>query len=236
MKKLIYPLLLCMVLSLNNSCKMDNYEAPNVTLQGKITDTNGQGLQLEQGGSSARIKLEEISWSSSPTPLYLNFKVDGSYINSKLFAATYKITPVEGPFFQVAADTLKLTGSSTYDFSVVPYLDVTWVGDPIVTSDKKVAATFKFKRNAAPAGMSQPSLLDYQLFISTAQYVGNNNYDGSAVGPVVTVSNSMENQSINIISKTAMKYSTTYYVRIGVRVNDSFKKYNYTTIKTIVVP
>ena len=56
------------------------------------------------------------------------------------------------------------------------------------------------------------------------------------VASAVAATNLMENQELNITTKIAVKYSTTYYVRVGVRVSDSFKKYNYTDVKTVVVP
>src|SRR5690606_33928123 len=96
-----------------------------------------------------------------------------------------------------------------------------------------VMASFRFTRNAGPTAM--PDLLDYQLFISTTQYVGNNNFDGTRVGAAVAVSGELEGQEISIVTVAPMKYETTYYVRIGVRVNDSYKKYNYTDIKTVAV-
>lgn len=53
---------------------------------------------------------------------------------------------------------------------------------------------------------------------------------------MVAATAAMENQVLTITSSQPMKYATTYFVRVGVRVNDSFKKYNYTTIKTLNVP
>ncbi len=215
------------------SCEIDNYEGPDASLQGMIYDEHGEPLQLEHGQGAGRIRMEEISWSDNPVPQYLNVRIDGSYSNSKLFAGTYVATPVEGAFYPVTGDTIVLGGNTTHDFEVIPYLDIEWVSDPTVLPDGRVIASFRFVRNAGPAAL--PNLLDYQLFISTTKYVGNNNFDGTLVGPVVPVSNEQEGQELTIATVAPMKYETTYYVRIGVRVNDSYKKYNYTTIKTINV-
>lgn len=233
MKKIFFFLAIALMAG---ACEKDNYDAPNASLQGTLTDPNGVGLQIEPGASSTRIKMEEISWSSTPIPFYLNFMMDGSYTNSKVFAARYKITPVEGPFYPIVADTIDVKGSTTCNFTVTPYLNVSWVGTPTVETDKKITVKFKFTRNASPvAGVATPALLDYQLFISTTKFVGNNNADLNLVGPVVTATNVMEGQELTITTKTAVKYLTTYYVRVGVRVSDSFKKYNYTDVKTVIV-
>jgi hypothetical protein len=183
--------------------------------------------------------MDELSWSSTPIPFYLNVKQDGSYINNKVFAAQYRMTPIDGPFYPMAIESAPIVdvgGETTVDFTVVPYLNVEWVSEPALTVDKKITATFRFTRNPAPAGLTQPALTDYQLFISTTQYVGNNNFDATIVTAVKAVTNAQEAQDITIVSNSPMKYATTFYVRVGVRVNDSFKKYNYTDIKTVVAP
>lgn len=233
MKSFLYFLFIPVVLC---ACRIDNVDAPDATFEGQLVDAAGVGIQLEQGASSARLKLEELSWSNTPLPMYLNLKQDGSFINNKLFPGNYKVTPVEGPFYPVAEKVVDITGATRQDFTVTPYLNVDWVGEPTVNADKKLSVTFKFTGNPAPEGLTKPNPLDYQLFISTNQYVGNNNWDNTAVGAVVPVTVEKEGQQITIASSVAMKYSTIYYVRVGVRVNDAYKKYNYTTIKTVKVP
>jgi len=234
MKKIIFYILIALSVG---SCAIDNYDEPTASLQGILADANGTGLQIEPGNSSTRIKMEEVSWSSTPIPFYLNFKMDGTYINSKVFVARYAMTPVEGPFYPIIADTVEVNGNTTHNFKVTPYLNVSWVGTPIVEADKRITAKFKFTRNASPvAGVAIPNLLDYQLFISTTKFVGNNNADLNMVASAVAATNVMENQELSITTKIAVKYSTTYYVRVGVRVSDSFKKYNYTDVKTVIVP
>ncbi|GGM93559.1 hypothetical protein GCM10010967_28400 [Dyadobacter beijingensis] len=233
MKSILYILLIPVLLC---ACKIDDVDAPDSTFEGKLVDAGGNGIQLEQGASSARLKMEELSWSNAPLPLFLNLKQDGSFINNKLFAGNYRVTPVEGPFYPVAEKTVDIQGSTKLDFTVIPYLNVNWVGEPALNADKKLSVSFKFQSNPAPEGLNKPNPLDYQLFISTNQYVGNNNWDNTAVGAVVPVTAAREGENITITSSVPMKYSTTYYVRVGVRVNDTYKKYNYTTIKTVQVP
>jgi hypothetical protein len=161
-------------------------------------------------------------------------------MNSKIFAGNYRMLPIDGAFYPLTpandAQTVEVKEVTTVDFTVVPYLNVAWVSEPAVTTDNKITATFRFTRSAAPAGLTQPNLLDYQLFISTTQYVGNNNYDATLVTAVKPATNAMENQDVTIVSNAPMKYATKFFIRVGVRVNDSFRKYNYTDIKTVEVP
>lgn len=233
MKNTLYILLITF---LATACKIDNVATPEATVMGVIADAKGVPLQMEQGSSSGRIKMEELSWSDSPLPMYLNFKQDGSYVNHKIFAGNYRMTPVEGAFYPTTETIVDIKNSVTQNFTVIPYLNVDWVNEPILSADKKLTVSFKFTSNNGPTGVTKPKPLDYQLFISTNQYVGNNNWDNTAVGAVVPATVEMEGQTLKITSAVPMKYATKYFIRVGVRVNDTYKKYNYTTVKTIDVP
>jgi hypothetical protein len=237
MKKIAYYIFLSLMFFASHSCEIDNYGVPDATLQGKIIDTNGRPLQVQQGGGSLRLRLDELSWENS-LPLYFNMMQDGTFSNTKIFAATYRITPVEGPFYplNIEADgkVVEVKGTTTVDFTVTPYLNVEWVSEPSA-SDGIISASFRFTRNPSPNGTPRPNVKDYQLFISNTQYVGNNNYDATIVEGVRTVNNDSEGQTISIATKVKLKRAVKYWVRIGVRCDDSYSKYNYTDIKTVDV-
>ncbi len=243
MKRLYYFFTVIACLSLMYSCEKDNYDAPDAAIQGRILDQNGQPLQTEQGASNMRIKMEELSWQKgdedvSITPTYLNVKQEGTYINTKLFSGVYKMTPVEGPFFPYdeRGDTVTIAGSVTKDFTVIPYLQVEWVTEPYLDGSNYIKAAVRFTRNTKE-GVAQPNLNNAIFCIATTQYVGNNNYDSQLISGTVAISNSQEGQTINLSTSRAVKYTnTTYYVRVGICCSDSYKKYNYTDIKTVVVP
>ncbi len=237
MKKLIYTLGIMILLVSLSSCETDNYSAPDATVSGKILDHENNPMQLEQGGTGMVIRMFEEGFTT-PTPFDLNVMQDGTYINNKIFAAKYKMIPAFGPFYNLSDTiTVDIKGFVTVDFKVTPYLKVEWVTPPYATADGKIETKFKFTRIQPPAESNQkmPNLLDYQLFIGLTQYVGNNNFDNLVVNPAVSATNAMEGQTLTITSKTAMRFSRDYYVRVGVRVNDANKKYNYTDIKVVSV-
>jgi len=245
MKKIYYYVTIVTLLFLVASCEKDNFTGPNAAIQGRILDPNGTLLQTEQGSGNMRIKMEELSWQSgdstvSITPTYLNIKQDGSYINSKIFSGLYKMTPVEGAFYpyNIGGDTLDIQGSVSKDFAVVPYLNVQWVTEPHLdaAASNYISASIKFTRN--PNGSeAMPNLNNAIFCISTTEYVGNNNYDSQLIKGTVAVTNSQEGQTLTFTTTRAVKYTnTTYYVRIGVCCSDTYKKYNYTDVKTVVVP
>ena len=226
---------LCAV-SATVSCEIDTYDAPDAMIYGTVYDNEGNPLQTEQGSGGMVIRLLENGYEN-PDPFDLNMKQDGTYINHKVFAASYMAFPFGGPFYPVSAVEVEVKDRTRLDFTVTPYLKVEWVETPEVLADGRISASFSFTRMAPPQGSSEtmPDLLDCQLFISHTQYVGNNNYDNLVVDAAVSVSNNQEGSEITLVSKTPMKFSRDYFVRIGVRVNDANQKYNYTDIHKVTV-
>src|SRR5438034_6032153 len=90
MKNILYSLMGIAVLAIVSCKKLDNYAEPDATLTGRVVDIANKNalIQTEYGGGGTRIKLEELSWSDNPTPLYFNAMQDGTFNNTKLFAGT----------------------------------------------------------------------------------------------------------------------------------------------------
>jgi hypothetical protein len=224
------------------SCETDNYDAPDATIQGRILDPAGNPLQTEQGAGNMRIKMDELSWAKGDEsiailPRYLNMKQDGEYVNNKWFAGEYRMTPVEGPFYPYdeEGEIVQISGTTTQDFTVTPYLDIEWVKEPALTADNFIEASVRFKRNAK-AGAAMPDLNNAVFCIATTQYCGNNNKDSQLFNGTRAVTNGEEGAVIELKTSMAVKYTgTTYYVRAGICCNDTYKKYNYTGIRSVSV-
>ncbi|RYD92674.1 MAG: DUF3823 domain-containing protein, partial [Sphingobacteriales bacterium] len=99
MKKLIYAgLFLAMFAAVSCSKKYDNYPEPEETINGSVTDSEtGAGIQTEAGGNGTRVRMDELSYSDSPTPYYFYSMQDGKFNNTKIFKGRYRVS-VEGPF------------------------------------------------------------------------------------------------------------------------------------------
>lgn len=241
MKNILNIILLIISVTCFYSCEIDNYDGPNAQITGRILDQNGNLLRTEPGGSNMRIQMYELSWpkgdtSIAITPNYLNVKIDGTYVNTKIFSGTYRIRPIEGAFYPYGdGDTIDIKGSATKDFVVIPYLDVNWVEEPHVTADSCVEASISFARNSKD-GEFMPDVLNARLCISSNQYVGNNNFYSDVANGALSVTNAQENTTIVLKSKQLKYYKTDVYVRVGVCCNDTYKKYNYTTIIKLHVP
>src|SRR5690242_5360746 len=99
MKRLFYYTTICLMIIAGSSCsKIDNYPAPSDAIRGSVFDAvTDSTVQTEIGGGGTRVKLLETSYSSDPTPQYFQCMQNGTFNNTKVFSATYKVS-VEGPF------------------------------------------------------------------------------------------------------------------------------------------
>jgi hypothetical protein len=247
--KTTFYIVTCFLLIISFSCsKIDNYTAPSQTLTGMVMDaTTKQPVQTEAGQSGTRIKLLETSWSDDPTPQYLASKQDGSYNDNKLFAGTY-IATAEGafaPMIQTDANgdttvdnsqTIEIKGgTTTVDFSVEPFLNVEWVGDPVINTDGSITAQVKITRGTSNPNYQQ-SLTDMFLFVSNTQYAGNNNYD-PRYSNQLSLGDSVLNQTISITTKGgALPGKRDYFLRVGARIDYGLKQYNYNEPVSVSIP
>jgi hypothetical protein len=254
MKKKLYFLAFGLIAIAASSCsKIDNYPAPSNTLKGSVIDAGtGNTVQTEIGSRGTRIKLLETSYSSNPTPYYLESMQDGTYNNTKIFAATYNISP-EGPFVplvvtdnmgNVVSDksqnvTIKGTNTvTTVDFKVEPFLRIDWVGQPVFNADSTVTVQLKITRGTTNADYQQ-DITDINLYVSNTKYDGSNNYDprySKLVSYSGTDGTSLLGQTITITTTGGALPQQDVYFRVGARINAGLDEYNYSTPVSIKYP
>lgn len=251
MKRTIYYLALSLAVIAASSCKKyDNYAGPTETLTGRIIDAGtGKNVQSEvsgDNGSGTRIKLLETSWSDNPTPLYLATKQDGTYTNSKIFAATYKMT-AEGafvPMVQTGATPVDKSqtvnvkgGTTTVNFTVEPFLEVEWVGEPVVNANGTITVQAKITRGTANPAFQQ-NITDLWLFVSPSIYVGNNNFDSRYATHVTyagTAGNAIIGTTVTLTTIGGALPAKDYFLRVGSRIDYGLKQYNYNEPKVVTI-
>jgi len=247
MKNIFLTLAVGAALLTAGSCnKIDNLDGPTETLQGRIIDAGtSQNVQSEvsgDNGAGTRIKLLETSWSDNPTPLYLATKQDGTYINTKVFKATYKMiaegafVPMDLPANDQSKSVVVQGGTTTVDFTVEPFLRVEWVGEPVVNANGTVTVQVKVTRGTANPSFQQ-NITNLALFVCPYQYVGNNNYDSrysTIVSYSGTAGNAIVGQTITLTTTGTMP-KKDWYLRIGSRIVYGTNRYNYSTIKMVTV-
>ncbi len=121
MKKIGFLILALCSLCLT-SCldELDNYDAPNGGIKGRILDAStGQPIPLPvQGSGGVIIRLYEQGTNASQSVDFYA-KQDGTFENSQVFNCDYLVV-AEGPFEQNPEGTVKVSGQTTFDLTATP--------------------------------------------------------------------------------------------------------------------
>lgn len=243
MKKITFLFSILSLWMLSSCMKTDNYPAPSATFMGTVMDSV-TGKPFLTGQGEAHVRIWEVSFKANPTPQDIPIKQDGTFNDTKLFGGTYDMQPYGGAFWPTAKDSaIKLDKSLQKDFKVVPYLYVVDVKTQLV--DTTLTITCRLK---APVTTNLPRVLDIRPFVSLTQFVGagsrideygldkykvdvnSNWWDG--VGDMETG----EGATTYTLPALPLKSGRTFYVRVGVRVEDTYQQYNYSDIVKIQVP
>lgn len=237
MNKIIKGIMTASVLLAGYACsKVDNYSAPNAAFEGNIIDSvTGKNLLIETGGGE--IELLQTSYNNNPDPYYIPAKQDGSFEDTRIFSGSYSVIPTQGAFWPIA-DTFKtqIGGATTHNFTVVPYLEITNFTDT-ANADSLVMTC----QLVAPYTNNLPEVLEIWPFVNSTPFVGS----GSSISNYTISDNTNPSYNLAAINSNwnatiaATTYrlvvhgllpGRTYYARLGVRVNDSYKKYDFSPI------
>ncbi len=249
--KTIFYSVLCLVAIAASSCsKVDNYAPPSSTITGSTIDEGtGKTVQTEIGGGGTRVKLLETSYSANPVPIYFQSKQDGTFNNTKVFAATYKVS-VEGPFVPLvqtdntgtvvsdSSQNIVLKTTADLTFKVQPFLRIEWVGKPVFNADNTVTVQVKITRGTSNPNY-QLDVTNINLYVSNTQYDGNNNYDprySTLTSYSSSTGTSLLGQTITITTIGGALPLQDVYFRVGARINAGLNQYNYSTPETTPHP
>lgn len=252
MKKVLYYLSCCIFLLTVNSCDIDNYDEPNETLKGEIIDKNtGKSIQVDATNDNGiRLKLMELSWSDNPQPYYFYCMQDGTFNNTKIFKGNYNIVP-QGPFVPLVqksedgktivdeSKTIDVKGTVELKWEVEPFLNVEWIGEPVVNANGSITAKVKVTRGTTNPGY-QDNVIDIWLMInSSSPYVGEKNYDSRYTKKLSgDDANNALGKEIILTTEGEFSKNRTYYIRVGARIDHSIegaKRFNFNESKTVNV-
>lgn len=236
MRKLIYPVLGILVFLTGGCTKSDNYPGPDSAFQGNIIDSvTGKNLVTETGG--VMIEMKQLSWSSNPDPYYVPSKPDGSFEDTRIFSGHYSLIPTQGAFWPVDSIVADVKGATSQNFTVVPYLEIT-----NLTHQQEADSLVMTFQLQAPRTSGLPQIIDATEFVNNTSFVGSGAFiQNFYTQPSATVTiNSTWNPTIAATTYRTVVHNLqpgwTYYARIGVRVNDSYKKYDLSDIVEIALP
>ena len=167
MKNITNKILLGLGLLASVACtKIDNYDGPNASLEGRLIDTEtGENFQTAPG--NIQVRIFQVSWSATPSPQDIPSKVDGTFKDTKLFSGRYKAIPVGGAFWPVL-DTAEfdIKSGSKMDFELTPYIVIKNLTHELDGND----LTLRFDIDVPLAGI--PTIIDAQPYINTTKIVG----------------------------------------------------------------
>lgn len=230
MKNISFLLLLFSVLF---SCtELDNYDEPDARLNGEVIDkVTGEPLSTEQP-QGFRIRYREVSEKYPDAQNYYFWgKADGSFNNSKMFAATYEVTPVEGPFMTPTPEIVTVEGTTTVRFEVTPYLSISADRIDFNASAKSLHVEFNVSR---PQGSdANPTFVFVAL-------TWNPNVSYNAVGTTGSGLLTRKNITTDDLDKTlsfdidlsSLTPNHIWYVRMGCGSNKNSSRFNYSKTHT----
>ena len=227
------------MLMAGSSCiKKDNYPGPNASLEGNLfQDGTGSKNTVQTCTGNFSIRLEQLDWSTTPTPQDIPVKYDGTYQNTALFSGHYRVSIKGGAFWPVAPQEVDVRNGSKLDFQLTPYLLVNNFTAELVDSTT-LALRFDLE---APIDGGIPTIIEMQPYVNTTKIVGPGAsiFDFSdAYKPPVNkewANMSPADKSPEIVVENLIP-GRTFFVRVGVRFNNNDKSSNLSEIIQIDVP
>lgn len=208
------------------SCDLDNYSAPDVVLEGKVIDANtGETIQTRQP-DGIKIRLLEEGYEN-PVPFDFWTKSDGTFRNTRIFAAKYKVLPLEGPFEQSSVEEISvdLTGNQSITFEVEPFVRLSDV--EITSSSGGIKATYKLSQTT-----STKKILKSMLICGTSDILHQTttNKLSSAENSLADIANADIANMAFVDEIGNLVPGETYYARVAVLTDNTLNRYNYSPI------
>lgn len=220
--------LLCMLVAISSCNKIDNYDAPNGNIYGKLTDIiTNEGFQTEQPNGFL-MKLFEKGGSLN-SPISFHGKPDGTFENALIFQNEYKVIPSEGAFFPLDTAIVQVGDRTEVNFEVIPFLSLTNVS--VTASPGKIAVSYRIERSKISDKIVEREVLVSKIpTVNSVVFDFRNSTDLSGIADQEILSSPYTDEIGNLAA------GGTYYVRVAARTDNSLKRYNYSQVFLVTVP
>lgn len=216
--KTTYAFILMIVMLAGAGCEIDNYEAPQITVSGRIVDSQ-TGELVESGGINAG-SVVKLYQGNSTQPLIYSTLPEGTFTNSKVFAGTYSYL-AEGPFVMVENNTvININGDTEMEIRVIPNVRL---GISVLSSDA-TSATIKLSYEK----LANQKLMNLGVVWSKYRNPNAYTFSGGAIDEdnVESMNLSAGEMTFTI---TNLQPNTKYYIRGLSRTANAGNFYNYST-------
>jgi hypothetical protein len=165
-RKILFVFIAAIVLTACDMFKIDNYEGPNASLNGRILDAKTGDLVETDIQNGSRLQLQELGYP--PGLLTRVIMQNGEYRDDMMFAGKYSIDFNNCNFYPFFVEEIEVKkGNNTRDFQVTPYIRVKNVNISFNSADSLIVATFNLE-----AGNDAVRLSHIRLYAHTDIYVG----------------------------------------------------------------
>lgn len=208
MKNYKYILLFIIVVFTATSCGLDNYDAPQSRLHGKIT-YNGQALGLRGSGQAVRLQLYQDGYQLRDN-IQVYVGQDGTF-EALLFDGEYKLVTRDrnGPWVNTR-DTIvvKLKGSTEVEVPVTPFFTID--NETITLNGSVLNATFNVNKIVNTANIDYITLLVSKTsFVDDATNIARKDFKGLQAGS--------QNLSLDMSGNANVAAAQALFGRVGVR-------------------
>lgn len=217
-------------------CELDNYQAPNAGIKGKIIDSyTGKPLTtVEPHGF--KIRLIELN-KKYPDPKPIDFwgKANGTFMNTKLFADKYKVFPILGAFFDPEPKIVEVHGMTTVNFTVTPYLELTNVS--VTPISNGVIVKYQIKKSP-----KSDKILISESMASHYPTVKHTVFDQKVTHDLSDIPDSkiVHMQFADTLTGLTVDHSggftdNTYYIRAAAKTDNPQNRFNYSKLFKITI-
>jgi hypothetical protein len=192
-----------------------------------VDKTTNEPFQTEQPNGFV-IRLFEKGKSRN-SPISFTGKPDGSFENAMIFQNEYKAIPVEGAFFPIGDTTVVMVQNRTeVNFTVIPFLAV--INTNVTSGAGKIIVNYAIAREKAG-----DKIVERKVLVSKIPTVNNVVFDFKKETNLsgITDADVLKAPFTDEVSGLA---AGDYYVRVGVRTDNSLRKYNYSKPYKVTVP
>jgi hypothetical protein len=226
---LLIPMWTTLCIACFSGCDLDNYDAPDATLTGRLLDSETNEAMPTQTPNGARIRIYEFyknEWSLQPYDFWV--KQDGSFENKSVFAGKYKIT-AEGAFAAFDPIETDISGTKNLDVKVTPYLRLSIHATPGAGGEVTLSTQVSRSANA-------PKIRTITFVCAKTPYADKNTFVKKSDIDVNSVDDDEIVSKTYSVTLTGLAPNTTYYARVGAFADNPGSHYNYSQIVEVKLP
>ena len=208
MKKYKYILLLTIVAFTVTGCGLDNYDAPQSRLYGKVT-YNGETLGLRGTGEAVQLQLYQDGYQLRDN-IRVYVRQDGTF-EALLFDGEYKLVTRDrnGPWVNTRDTiTVNLKGAMEIEVPVTPFFTIS--NETITLNGSVLNATFNVNKIVNTANIDFVTLLVSKTsFVDDVTNIARKDFKGVQAGS--------QNLSLDMFGNANVLSAKALFARVGVR-------------------